>query len=101
MKPGELADEQVREQELSFRMQQLQDERPLGHVGVDHARDDETVERLDEPAHELGVVRLLEEVELRAEMQLELLRELFKLHPLPRSFCQICVRKTSASAGLR
>ncbi len=58
---------------------QLEHERPLGHVGPDHARHDEPVERLDELAHELRVVRFLEEVELSAEMELELLRELLEL----------------------
>jgi hypothetical protein len=59
---------------------QLEDERPLGHVGPDHPRHDEPVEQLDEPADELRVVRLLEEVELRAEIELELLGELLELH---------------------
>ena len=63
---------------------QLQDERALGHVGPDHARHDEPVERLDEPAHELRVVRLLDEVELGPEMELELVGELLELDPLRR-----------------
>ncbi len=59
----------------------LQDECALAHVRLDHTRDDQSFERLDELPHELRVVRLLDEVELCAEMNLELVRELLELDP--------------------
>ena len=61
---------------------QLQDERALGHVRLDHARHDERVEPLHEPSDELRVVCLLDEIELAAKVQLELVRELLELDPL-------------------
>src|SRR5256714_13269338 len=75
---GPLRLEPVTRLDLAAR-DQLEDERPLGHVGPYHARHHKPVERLDELSHELRVVRFLEEVELRAEMELELLRELLEL----------------------
>ena len=63
---------------------QLQDERALGHVRLDHARHDERVEPLHEPSDELRVMCLLDEIELAAKVQLELLelREPLELDPL-------------------
>jgi hypothetical protein len=61
---------------------QLQDERALGHIRLDHARHDEHVEPLHEPSDELRVVRLLDEIELAAKVELELVRELLELNLL-------------------
>ena len=61
---------------------QLEDERALGHVRMDHARDDERLESLHERSDQLRVVRLLDEVELPAEVELELVRQLLELDPL-------------------
>ena len=62
----------------------LEDERALGHVRLDHARHDERLEPLHERSDQLRVVRLLDEVELPAEVELELVRELLELDPLRR-----------------
>jgi hypothetical protein len=59
----------------------LQHERSLAHVGPDDPRHDEPLERLDELPHELRGVRLLDEVELAAEIDLELVGELLELNP--------------------
>ena len=56
----------------------LLDEDALGHVRVDHIRHDEVLVLRDELRDQLGAVRLLDEVELGAEMGLELLCE--RLH---------------------
>jgi len=61
---------------------QLEHQRALGHIGADDARNHEPVESLELVSHELRVVRLLNEVEFRAKMLLELVRELFELDPL-------------------
>ena len=50
----------------------LQDERALGHVRPDHLRHDQVLEVLEEPGDQLRVARLLLEVELRAQVRLEL-----------------------------
>ncbi len=75
---GALRREPVPRRDLAAR-DPLQDHRALAHVRPDHPRHHEPLERLDELPHELRVVRLLDEVELGPEMDLELVRELLEL----------------------
>ena len=56
----------------------LLDEHALGDMGVDHVRHDQVLVLGSEPGDQLGAVRLLDEVELAAEMGLELIGE--RLH---------------------
>ena len=60
----------------------LEHEQPLGHVGPDHLRHDEIVVVLELRGDQLGVVGLLDEVELGAEVDLELVRERARLQQL-------------------
>ena len=60
----------------------LEREHALGDVRTNHARDDEQLVVLDEPRDQLGVVRLFEEVELGAEVNLELVGERLDLQEL-------------------
>ena len=62
----------------------LQHRRLLGHVRPDHLRHDEPPIVGDEARDQLGVVRLLAEVELRAQVHLELVRERLELEELRR-----------------
>ena len=62
----------------------LEDEHALGHVGPDHLRDDEVVVLLQLARDQLGVVRLLDEVELRPQMHFELIGERAQLQQLGR-----------------
>ena len=62
----------------------LQDEHVLCHVRTDDCGHDQVVVLLDEPCDQLGVRRLLLEVELGAEVGLDLVRESLQLKE-PRS----------------
>ena len=62
----------------------LQHHRLLGHVRPDHLRHDQALVLADEARDQLGVVRLLEEVELRAQVHLELVGERLELEQLRR-----------------
>ena len=85
--PSELArllfDEPVPGLDL-FSGEVLEHEHALGHVGVDHFRHDQTVVVRDEPADQLGVVGLLREVQLRTEVDLQLVGERLELQELGR-----------------
>ena len=60
----------------------LEHEDALGHVRPDHLRDDEIVVIGQEARDHLGVVRLLDEVELGAKVLLELVRQRSRLNQL-------------------
>ena len=60
----------------------LEDESPLRHVRPDHGRHDEVLVPGDDPRDQLGVVRFLDEVELRAQMHLELIGQRARLQEL-------------------
>src|SRR5919204_1215365 len=62
----------------------LQHHSLLGHVRPDHLRHDEALVVGDEARDQLGVVRLLEKVELGAKVHLELVRERLELEELRR-----------------
>ena len=63
----------------------LEHEQPLGHVRPDHLRHDEVVVVLEVLADQLGVAGLLDEVELGAQVHLELVLERPQLQQLAPS----------------
>ena len=63
----------------------LEHQHALGHVGPDHLRHDEVVVVGDRAGDQLGVCRLLDEVELAPEVPLELLRECAELEQAGRA----------------
>ena len=67
-----------------FAANQLEDEHPLGDVRADHLRDDEIRIAVRESPDQLGVVRLLLEIQLGTQMDLELVGEGLDLHELRR-----------------
>ena len=85
---GELARSLLRETVIRAHLaavNPLQHEHALGHVWPDHLGDDELFVVGDESGDQLGVVRLLAEVELRAQVNLELVGQGGDLEEL-RSF---------------
>ena len=60
----------------------LQDEHALGHVRPDHLRHDQILEVLEETGDQLGVARLLDEVELCAQVGVELVGQCSELEQL-------------------
>jgi hypothetical protein len=62
----------------------LLDENTLRHVWMDHVRHDQVLVLGDELRDQLGAVRLLDEVELRAQVRLQLVRERGQLEQASR-----------------
>jgi hypothetical protein len=74
----------------------LEHEDLLGDVGVDHRRDEELVVVGDDLGDPLGMVSLLAEVELAAEVHLQLLRERSELQEARRLRPPLCDRSRLA-----
>jgi hypothetical protein len=71
----------------------LEHEHALGHVWVDHLGHDEVLVLGHEPRDQLRAVRLLDEVELVAEMRLELLGQRLELEEPGRLRPSLCERR--------